>query len=373
MASLQAVASCEAATVLGAGCLSVGGMLAYALDRVVTAPGRMSLVLGMLDGPRGLTDDNLHFQMGRALLFFGPLAVIGLALGAGAVLVAGSGRRRLTPWAEVDRAVAQFGSAAVLVLGAAILVAGVSAALAPPRWLVQGALLALGGSVVASALATALRPAWRDLRLLVAGLAALCLLSASAVMADTTARGTDPVLLGGAAWSDAGFWTATPTAKPGAVSHYRAVTCPTARSCIAWGSGPFGASVWSISSDGGATWRPAARPSTSTPGQTAIMFYFGVSCWASYCLAPGSPPAQSTDGGHHWEALSKRGAKFPSVSEGADCFGPKRCLLLGYRPALGTTVPVMATSDMGAHWVKAHLPAGTWRSTALTAPGHSTA
>lgn len=374
VASLLAVASCGAATLMGAGCLIAGGFLAYAADRAVTAPARIALVLDMVAGPRSLIDDNLHFQAMRALLFFLPLGVSALALGAGAVLVAGGGRRKLTPWAKVDRAMAQFGSATVLVLGVGVLAIGVGATVAPPIWLVRSALLALGGSVVASALAVSLRPAWRDLKLLVAGLAALGLLSGGAVWADTTNRSTDPVILGGAAWSDSGFWVATPSAKPGAVSHYRAVTCSTPMSCIAWGIGPFGPSVWSTSSDGGATWQPALRFGRSALGQLGpIVVYVGISCWTSYCLAAGSPPAQSTDSGYRWQPLTLKGsAASSSFSRTADCFGPQRCLLAGYHAAGGPAVPVMVTDDMGRHWDKAHLPAGTWAldSVACTGPRH---
>jgi hypothetical protein len=113
---------------------------------------------------------------------------------------------------------------------------------------------------------SALRRRRCDATLLAAGLTALAVLSATVVTADRAGPGSaGQVPFAGSAWADTGFWSASPASKPGAVAWYRAVSCPTAQFCVAWGNGPFGASVWSLSSDGGASWQPAERPSVSPP------------------------------------------------------------------------------------------------------------
>ncbi|HET9060091.1 MAG TPA: hypothetical protein VFN61_09240, partial [Acidimicrobiales bacterium] len=288
-----------------------------------------------------------------------------LSLGASGFLIACNGRRRLTPSAWLDRVLAQSGSAALVVLGIGIVAAGFTTSSASPHWLVRGAVIALGTSVVCAGLTTALRRPWHNVRLFAVGFAALATLSATAVAADAAGAGagTRQTPFAGNAWSDTGFWTANPTAKTGAVGWYRAVACPTAQFCAAWGAGPFGASVWSISTDGGAKWVPARRAAVSSPAHWGpIVIHYGLSCWGrSYCVAAGSPPVQSIDGGRQWApVLSSSEATVPSFAARADCFAAKSCMLLCYRHNGGPASPIMVTHDEGKHWVRAALPPGAW-------------
>ncbi len=181
----------------------------------------------------------------------------------------------------------------------------------------------LGTTVIAAGLTTALRAPGRDPRLLVGGLAALVAVSATAGVTDTTGISAGQVPLARSAWSDTGFWTAAPTGKPGAVTSYQAVACPTAQFCAALGTGLFG-TLWSLSSDGGARWKPAERatqslPLAGGPGAMGVVLIagapHGLSCWArSYYVASGSSPAQSTDSGKHWAHLrSKPGEDCPEL------------------------------------------------------------
>jgi hypothetical protein len=135
--NLAPVARCLSAVVLGVGFFAVLGYLAYALDRVFTMPGRISFVLDMIVGFRGLIDDHLRFDAVRAFLFFVPSATVGFVLGASTLLVASDGRRKATPWAAMDGTVAEAGSAAVLVLGVGLVAVGVAAPVASPGWLVK--------------------------------------------------------------------------------------------------------------------------------------------------------------------------------------------------------------------------------------------
>lgn len=224
--ALLRVARYETVAVLGAGFLAAVCMLVYALDRVLTTPSRISSVLDMEVGYQGLVNDNLRFDAVRALLFLPPLAIVGIGLGAGAFLVAVDSRKRLTPWAFVDRVLLQSASASLLVTGVVLGSVGLAVPVATPHWLVRGAIIVLGTTVIAAGLTTALRAPGRDPRLLLGGLAALVALSATAGVTDTTGISAGQVPVARRAWSGTGFWTAAPAGKPGAVMSYQTVAGP---------------------------------------------------------------------------------------------------------------------------------------------------
>jgi BNR/Asp-box repeat len=314
----------------------------------------------------------------RAALFLGPLFIGGAIFGTAAVLVVSGGGRALTARRALDRSIVQFASLVVVLAGIGVAVAGAGAASSSQSGegvvVTRGAVVLLGLGLVATGITVMVQPQWRSGRLAGAALAVLAVLSVAATMAgpasataQTSLIGTSGTLVG------SGFWTATPRAKTGAVQFYAAASCPAPTYCIASGQPPFGGFVWTVSNDGGATWRAVSAHTEASPFNfDSSTPYSSVSCWdSSSCLAEDSltTPVLTSDGGRHWSNI--RGQLFASgnLALQADCFSPGRCLLAGFFRERGqTATPLLVTHDGGGHWVKPQLPRGSWSVATVGCP-----
>jgi photosystem II stability/assembly factor-like uncharacterized protein len=372
------------AYVLGLGALAVAGLIAYTLFEVVTWPGRYTGGAGF----GGLVNANLNFDFGRAILFLGPLAVGGTLLGSGVFFLATNSRRAATSVSVVGLFVVQLGSQVVTLAGLGIVAA---VALIPGgswAWLVRTWLVLLGLIVAAAGVTLIRQPRWKSNGIACAALAAVVLLPLTAALADhasakaqayLVANGgfwAQPFSSGGAGgtWAGSGFWTAAPRALRDAVESYQAVSCPTAGYCIALGFPPFEGSVWSVSTDGGVSWRTAsAHMANSWSDSSTFDAYNNFSCWdSSHCLAVGlSPAVQTSDGGLHWSEV--RGLPPDPQSDletAAYCPSTLRCFILGMRSAKRAAVAVvLVTKDGGENWASAEVPAGIAQVTSVSCNG----
>lgn len=370
-------------SVLGLGMLAVAGLIAYTVFEVVTWPGRYTRGVGF----GGLIDANMSFNFARAFLFLGPLAIGGALLGAGLLLITADGRRALTSGGALDRFVVQAGSEVVTLAGAGIIVGAGFLLPSSWVWLVRVWLALLGLIVVAGGVTVMRQARWRSRRLACAALAAVVLIPLTATLADHASdraqgylvangglwSGPDPLEGSGGTWAASGFWTATRAAKPGAVQYYQSVSCPTPTYCITWGNPPFGGSVWSVSTDRGASWRAATADVEHSPSGSSGPEYNSVSCWdSSHCLAVGlSPPMQTSDGGQHWSEVRGLPREPPgSLEMTVYCPYTRRCLILGMRNAKGRAAPlVLATHDGGERWANAEVPPGISELTTVACTG----
>ena len=161
--------------------------------------------------------------------------------------------------------------------------------------------------------------------------------------------------------ADAGLtWAAEKVPIAGSAT-LSAISCPDDRHCLAVGyrSSPALTATVVATSDGGRRWHTAGAPE----GAAELV---GVSCRrAGHCLVlatDGSAfwSATTLDGGGSWQRAGSLTAGFAGAG-GVDCPGALTCLTAGYVP----TGPghgngaIELTTDGGASWQSASVPAGT--------------
>jgi hypothetical protein len=353
--------------------LAVVGAIGFTLFEMVTAPGRYEKDWSQ----GGVVATNLNLHVVPALLFLCPLFIGAAIFGTAIVLVVSGGRRALTAGRALDRGIVQFVSLVVVVAGIAVVVAAAASSSQSGEGVLlsRAAVVVLGLSLVATGITVMVQPQWRSARLAGAAVAVLAVLSFTTTMAgpasvpaQTSLIGTGGTLLG------SGFWTADPRAKTGAVQSYTTASCPTPTYCIAWGQPPFGGSVWSVSTDGGAMWRAVSAHTAASPFDPDVSpLYTSVSCWdSSSCLAGSGtgPPLLTSDGGRNWSDVPGQAFKAEgNLTLQADCLSPRQCLLVGFfHDGRRAYIPILVTEDGGTHWVRAQLPRGQWSVETTSCP-----
>ncbi|MGA3221191.1 MAG: hypothetical protein ABSE77_19305 [Acidimicrobiales bacterium] len=354
--------------------LALMGLIGFTLYEMVVAPGRYDSAWSQ----GVVVDVNLRLHVVRALLFLGPLLIGGAIFATAVVLVLSGGRRALTAGRALDRGVVQFAGLVAGLAGIGVVVAAGASSQSGDGVLVSRAVVVLLGLLLlATGITVIVQRQWRSVRMAGAALAALAVLSVTASTADLASVPANTPLVGtGSTLAASGFWTADPRAKPGAVQSYTAASCPTPAYCIAWGQPLFGGSVWSVSTDGGTTWRDVnvqtvASPFAADPSPP----YTSLSCWGrSSCLAGGglATPVLTSDGGRYWSDV--RGLpveQLGNLTSQADCFAARRCLLVGlFRIGAhaATPTPILVTQSGGRRWEKAQLPPGQWSVATTSCP-----
>ena len=138
----------------------------------------------------------------------------------------------------------------------------------------------------------------------------------------------------------------------------RGVSCPTAKTCMAVGTGPSGSDLVLTTHDGGTVWSQAAAPANATSiaavtcqgiGMCIAIVTNGTTLWSS----------RSTDFGTTWQQAGDLPASYREAT-GLECDDAGNCLVAGYVPTgAGHGTGSLALSvDDGQTWEGATVPAG---------------
>ena len=159
----------------------------------------------------------------------------------------------------------------------------------------------------------------------------------------------------------------------GSTPQLSSVSCPTTTECMAVGSNGAslpGSGVVITTSDGGATWSPAAAPQNAlvvssitcaSPTDCTAIVSDGTSTWSAY----------SPDFGHSWQQEGNLPAGFQPGND-ITCIAGGICIDAGYVPTTNGhgQGAVAVSADGGQTWALATVPAGTGvlQSTACLSP-----